>query len=160
MSSASKAVDVAPSFTGTYRLQEALLPLESSGTTNCTSPIYPHNSWSVSLVGGSVLVYVRHVRGCPQWSAADLSFGFLTFGMSSTTAIPQIPWPMAAQAASGEPIAIVATPVPNVISRTTSSAWFVWRPGGCSSVRSGRRDSRGSPLERRITSVIRYVTGP
>ena len=140
MSSASKAVDVALSFTETYRLQEALLPLESSGTTNCTSPIYPHNSWSVSLVGGSVLVYVRHVRGCPQWSAADLSFRFLTFGMSSTTAIPQIPWPMAAQAASGEPIATVATPALKANSSVASSAWFVWRPGRRSRVRSGRED--------------------
>ena len=46
-------------------------------------------------------------------------------GMSSTTAIPQIPWPMATQAPSGEPIATVATPVPKVNSSTTSRAWFV-----------------------------------
>ena len=55
-------------------------------------------------------------------------------GMSSTTAIPQIPCPMATQDPFGEPIAIAATPVPNVSSRTTSSAWFTWRPGGRSSL--------------------------
>jgi len=45
--------------------------------------------------------------------------------MSRTTAIPQIPWPMATQAPSGEPIATVATPVPKANSSMTSSAWFV-----------------------------------
>jgi hypothetical protein len=44
--------------------------------------------------------------------------------MSSTTAIPQIPWPMATQAPSGEPTATVTTPVPKANSSTTSSAWF------------------------------------
>src|SRR5262249_13712401 len=75
----------------------------------------------------------------------------------STTAIPQIPWPMETQAPPGDPIATVATPVPKANSSTTSSAWFVWRPGARNSIRTGPGAGRDSPLRRRITNVIRYV---
>jgi hypothetical protein len=50
--------------------------------------------------------------------------------------------------------------VPKANSSTTSSAWFVCRPGGRSSVCSGLRDGRSPPLRGRITNFIRYVTGP
>jgi hypothetical protein len=63
--------------------------------------------------------------------------------MSSTTAVPQIPWPMATQAPSGEPIATVATPVPKASSSTTSSAWFVWRPGERSNIQARAADMNG-----------------
>jgi len=49
----------------------------------------------------------------------------VTLSFTGTTAIPQISWPMAAQAASGEPIATVAPPAPKANSSVTSSAWFV-----------------------------------
>jgi hypothetical protein len=61
---------------------------------------------------------LRRARRSPPHTTRDFR------GMSSTTANPQIPWPMAAQAPSGEPIATVATPVPKANSSTTSSAWF------------------------------------
>jgi hypothetical protein len=64
---------------------------------------------------------------------------------------------MATQAPSGEPIATVATPVPKASSSATNSAWFVWRPGGRSNLRTGFGDGRGPPLRRRIMNVIRYV---
>ena len=82
---------------------------------------------------------LRRARRSPPRATRDFH------GMSSTTAIPQIPWPTATQAPSGEPIAIVATPVPKANSSTTSSAWFVWRPGGRSSLRS-----RLGPVEVRL----------
>src|SRR5215472_4578661 len=94
---------------------------------------------------------LRRARRSPPRTTRDFH------GISRTTAIPQIPWPMATQAPSGEPIATVATPVPKANSSTTSSAWFVWRPGDRSSIRTGLGDGRGSPLRRRITNVIRYV---
>src|SRR5215472_14337557 len=96
---------------------------------------------------------LRRARRSPPRTTRDFH------GISRTTAIPQIPWPMATQAPSGEPIATVATPVPKANSSTTNSAWFVWRPGGRSSIRTRLGDGRGSPLRRRITNVIRYVIG-
>ena len=71
---------------------------------------------------------LRRARRSPPRTTRDFH------GMSSTTAIPQIPCPMATQDSFGEPIAIAATPVPKANSRTTSSAWFTWRPGGRSSL--------------------------
>ena len=90
----------------------------------------------------------RRTRRSPPRTTRDFH------GMSSTTASPQIPCPMATQAPSGEPIATVATPVPKANSSTTSSAWFAWRPGGRSSVCSGLRVDRDPPPRRPITSVI------
>ena len=91
---------------------------------------------------------LRRARRSPPRTTRDFH------GMSSTTAIPQIPWPMATQAPSGEPIATVATPVPKANSSTTSSAWFVCRPGGRSSLCSGLWDGRTSPLLRRMPNLI------
>jgi len=50
--------------------------------------------------------------------------------MSRRIAIPATPWMMAAHRSLGDPVATVATPVPNTSTRATRRLWLVIRAEG------------------------------
>src|SRR4249920_2540582 len=54
----------------------------------------------------------------------------LFHGTSSRIASPAMPWAMAAHRPLGDPIATVATPVPNTSTRATRRVWLVILPAG------------------------------